>query len=66
MCMKGLKGSNYKPVINWYKSMQDNSDLLIDLIESEQDKNGNALGNTMNLIKVGLFSYNLDLAINAT
>lgn len=33
--MKGLKGSNYGPVINWYKSMQDNSDLLIDLIESE-------------------------------
>ena len=66
MTMKGLKGSNYGPVINWFKSMESNSDLLIDLIESEQDKNGNALGNTMNIIKVGLFSYNLDIAIHAT
>ena len=66
MCMKGLKGSNYGPVIKWYKSMEDNSNLLVDLIEFEQDKNGNALGNTMNIIKVGLFSYNLDLANYAT
>ena len=64
--MKGLKGSNYGPVIKWYKSMEDNSNLLVDLIEFEQDKNGNALGNTMNIIKVGLFSYNLDLANYAT
>jgi len=35
MSIKGLKGSNYIPVINWYKSIESNSDLLIDLIESE-------------------------------
>lgn len=33
--MKGLKGSTYGPVINWYKDMEDNCDQLIDLIEYE-------------------------------
>ena len=27
MCMKGLKGSNYGPVIKWYKNMEDNTQI---------------------------------------
>ena len=61
MCIKGMKGKDFKKIKNWYHLILQSVDKLVHSLEQERNDT-QALGMTMNVIKCGLFSESSDVA----
>ncbi|CDW79816.1 UNKNOWN [Stylonychia lemnae] len=64
IAVKGMKGNDYTKIQQWYLDIYQNTQLLIQLIDNEKDQNAMKL--TLNILKCGLFSQNIDLAVNCS
>lgn len=58
--VKGTKGGEFTKVQQWYSDLYANSKHLVKLIDSEKVQNSTSL--TLQIVKVGLFSSNVELA----
>jgi hypothetical protein len=61
LCMKGMKGKDFSKLINWYKLVMHNAWKLVELLDAEKD-DIKSLGLTMEVIRCGLFSGELEVA----
>ena len=62
IAVKGMKGQDYSKIQKWYQDIYQYTKTIVQLIDSEKDQNSMKL--TMSIMKVGLYSQNVDLVIN--
>ena len=62
MNVKGMKGRDFSRVQSWYRLIIGGVQILVTLIELERN-DPQALGMTMNVLKSGLISENLEVSI---
>ena len=62
MCIKGLKGKDFKKIINWYKLIYDNISIFFDLLHNELDQ----FKNTLDVLKCGFYSQNFKVVNKCT
>ena len=61
IALKGMKGADFSKMYAWYQSLYPHTQVLCKLIEKEQHQNAMTLN--LNILKCGLYSPELDLAI---
>ena len=60
MNVKGLKGNDYTRIMNWYRLIMQSTQNLVTLMEIERN-DIQALGMTMNVVKSGLYSEDVEV-----
>ena len=58
MCITGLKGKRYEPIIDWFSLIYSYTSKLVSLLKQE----GSQMGLCLDVVKCGLFSRNADVA----
>ena len=61
MNVKGMKGRDYSRMMNWYRLILQTTQNLVTLMELERN-DSQALGMTMNVLKLGLLSEDSEVA----
>jgi hypothetical protein len=57
MCILGLKGHSYGPIIGWYQLIYQYIDKLVVLLVYEKE----SASHSLDVLKCGLFSKNVDV-----
>ena len=56
-----MKGKDYTRIMNWYRLVMQSTQNLVTLMELERN-DSQALGMTMNVLKSGLYSEDVEVA----
>jgi hypothetical protein len=65
LCVKGMTGKDYTKLINWYTFLFDRVANLVQLLQIEDD-NASNVWRAMNVVKCGLYSHNLGVAVECS
>ena len=63
IAVKGMKGHDYTRLGEWYRLVYEHARVLVKLLD--EDKDATVVVTTLNILKCGLFSANVDLAVYA-
>jgi hypothetical protein len=61
LCVKGMTGRDYSKVLTWYQNLKTLIPKFIELCQIEQSPA--SIQKALNVLKCGLFSHNLDVAV---
>lgn len=61
MNVKGMKGRDFSRILNWYRLVMQSTQNLVTLLELERN-DVQALSMTMNVLKSGLYSEEIEVA----
>lgn len=65
LCVKGLTGKDYSKLVTWYQYLYNQVPMLVQLFMIEQGNKRNIL-RTLNILKCGLVSHNLEVVVECS